>query len=84
MPTQFPTLPSCQTSLNRPRQVLQQYLKVEGLSVKYVGPGQDDSQAAAVRADNPVPPDMPLYYVEVLIVNRGVEGYLGEGHGVQG
>jgi ABC-type Fe3+ transport system substrate-binding protein len=56
---------------------MQQYLKVEGLTVKYVGPGQDDSQAAAVRADNPVPPDVPLYYFEVTIVSRGAEGYIG-------
>ena len=58
--------------------MLQQYLKVEGLTVKYVGPGHDDSQAAAVRSDNPVPPDVPLYYFEVQIVNRGAEGYIGE------
>jgi hypothetical protein len=61
-----------------PPKVLQQYLKVEGVSVKYIGPGQNDSQAAAVRADNPVPPDVPLYYFEVLVVNKGAEGYIGE------
>lgn len=59
-------------------QVIANFLKVEGLTVKYVGPGQDDSQAAAVRSDNPVPPDVPLFYFEVLIVNKGAEGYIGE------
>ncbi|KAI8471590.1 MAG: hypothetical protein J3K34DRAFT_520411 [Monoraphidium minutum] len=63
----------------RHQQVIAQYLKVEGLTVKYVGPGQDDSQAAAVRADNPVPPDVPLYYFEATIVSRGAEGYIGIG-----
>jgi hypothetical protein len=46
---------------------------------QYVGPGRDDSQAAAVRADNPVPPDVPLYYFEALVVARGAQGYIGIG-----
>jgi hypothetical protein len=69
-PSTFPPPPP-------PPQVLQQYLKIEGVAVKYIGPGQNDSQAAAVRADNPVPPDVPLYYFEVLVVNKGAEGYIG-------
>lgn len=40
-------------------------LKVEGLKVRYVGPGEDDSQAATVRANYPVPADLPLFYFEV-------------------
>lgn len=41
------------------------HLKVEGMKVKYVGPGNDDTQAASIRTNYPVPPDCPLYYFEV-------------------
>lgn len=59
-----------------PRQVMS-YLKVDGLVVKYVGPGDDDQQAAAVRSDHPVPADVPLYYFEVEVINRGDQGFIG-------
>jgi hypothetical protein len=46
------------------------YLKVDGLQVKYVGPGDEDQQAASIRANHPCPPDLPIYYFEVEV--RGV------------
>jgi hypothetical protein len=41
------------------------YLKVDGLTVKYIGPGEEDSQAASIRANYPAPADLPIYYFEV-------------------
>eukprot|EP00775_Hariotina_reticulata_P002276 gene2276-2588_t len=38
-------------------QTVQQYLKVDGCTVKYVGPGETDKQAASIYADHPVPAD---------------------------
>jgi hypothetical protein len=35
-------------------QTAQQYLKVDGCTVKYVGPGESDKQAASIYADHPV------------------------------
>jgi hypothetical protein len=108
------------------------YLQVTGDRVKYVGPGTEDKDAAAVRADHPVscsiatscssaarggggcthartlagrqagrlaaplgeelgtnprpshcfaqvPPDCPVYYYEIEIVNRGRDGFIGIG-----
>jgi hypothetical protein len=40
-------------------------MQVEGLMVKYTGPGEDDTQAATIRTNFPVPADVPLYYFEV-------------------
>lgn len=58
-------------------QQVQDYLKVDGLNVKYVGPGELDSQAATIFADKAVPQDVPMYYYEVTIVNKGDSGYIG-------
>lgn len=58
-------------------QQVQDYLKVDGLTVKYVGPGESDSQAATIFADKPVPQDVALYYYEVTIVSNGDSGYIG-------
>jgi hypothetical protein len=60
-------------------QQVQEFLKVDGLTVKYVGPGESDAQAATIFADKPVPQDVPLYYFEVTIVSKGDNGYIGEG-----
>lgn len=76
-PRQHPAPSRAPPATRPPPQIIQQYLKVEGPSIKYIGPGQDDSQAASVRSDNPVPPDVPLYYFEVTILNKGAEGYIG-------
>lgn len=58
-------------------QLSMQYLKVDGVSVKYIGPGDEDNQAAAVRADQPVPNDVPLFYFEVEVINKGDKGFIG-------
>mmetsp|Transcript_18822 Transcript_18822/g.52489 ORF Transcript_18822/g.52489 Transcript_18822/m.52489 type:complete len:547 (-) Transcript_18822:205-1845(-) len=50
-----------------------------GLKVRYVGPGQQDSDAALILADRPVPRDRPLYCFEVEILNKGAEGFIGIG-----
>lgn len=52
---------------------------MDGLTVKYVGPGELDQQAATIFADKPVPQDVPLYYFEVTILNKGDSGYIGVG-----
>lgn len=57
------------------------YLSVDGTRARYVGPGSDDRDAAAVRANHPVPPDCPIYYFEVEITSRGRDGFIGEGCG---
>ncbi|KAI9025698.1 hypothetical protein DFJ74DRAFT_705193 [Hyaloraphidium curvatum] len=50
-----------------------------GLTVNYNGTGKNDSDAAAVRANHPVPPSCGLYYFEVDIVSKGRDGYIGIG-----
>ncbi|WIA15425.1 hypothetical protein OEZ85_002076 [Tetradesmus obliquus] len=60
-------------------QAAQQYLKVDGLQVKYTGPGETDSQAASIFADHAVPQDVPLYYFEISVVNKGAQGFIGIG-----
>lgn len=35
--------------------------------------------AAAVRADYPIPPQAGIYYFEVEIVSKGQKGYIGIG-----
>ncbi|KAL6748974.1 hypothetical protein V8C86DRAFT_1082453 [Haematococcus lacustris] len=59
-------------------------LKIEGFCVKYVGPGEEDSQAATTRTNYPAPPDCPLYYFEVKVVSQGQKGYIGIGYQTEG
>eukprot|EP00123_Amoebidium_parasiticum_P004318 comp15596_c0_seq1/m.12712 comp15596_c0_seq1/g.12712 ORF comp15596_c0_seq1/g.12712 comp15596_c0_seq1/m.12712 type:complete len:495 (-) comp15596_c0_seq1:53-1537(-) len=49
------------------------------LRAKYIGPGKSDSDAAAVRANNPIPPSCGVYYYEVTITSKGRDGYIGIG-----
>ena len=48
----------------------------EGFDVKYMGPSKlhVDHEAAAARADHPMPPQCGIYYYEVTIVSKGKEG----------
>jgi len=46
------------------------FLSVDGLRVKYTGPGSTDSHAASIRANKPVPRGMPFFYYEVLVLNE--------------
>lgn len=55
------------------------YLQVSDLKVKYMGPGSDDRDAASIRANNPIPKSIPLYYWEVRILSRGRDGFIGVG-----
>ena len=49
------------------------------LSLLGVGAGKTDGDAAAVRANHPIPPQCGLYYFEVEIVSKGRDGYIGIG-----
>lgn len=49
----------------------------DGLEVRYKGPGKShDHEAAATRADHPMPPQCGIYYYEVTMVSKGKEGYV--------
>jgi len=72
----FPTGWFCDTA--RYANVMR-HLEVLQTTIKYVGPGNSDQDAAAIRTDNPVPQDCPLYYFEVAIVNEGAKGLIGIG-----
>eukprot|EP00842_Homolaphlyctis_polyrhiza_P006912 jgi/Hompol1/80/HPOL_004124-RA len=43
------------------------------------GPGKTDADAAAVRANNPIPPQTGIYYYEVTVISKGRDGYIGVG-----
>mmetsp|Transcript_12368 Transcript_12368/g.21136 ORF Transcript_12368/g.21136 Transcript_12368/m.21136 type:complete len:457 (+) Transcript_12368:167-1537(+) len=52
----------------------------ENLRVSYHGPGKTDIDAAAIRADHPIPiRDCAVFYYEVEIMNAGQSGYIGIG-----
>lgn len=47
----------------------------DGLEVRYIGPGKThEHEAAATRADYPMPPQCGIYYYEVTMVSKGKEG----------
>ena len=50
-----------------------------GTRVRYIGPGADDSDAAAVRSNRPCPRSSGIYYFEIEIIDRGRDGYIGMG-----
>ncbi|PYH90361.1 Ran-binding protein [Aspergillus ellipticus CBS 707.79] len=51
-----------------------------GLEVRYTGPvNKHDHEAAAVRADNPMPPQCGIYYFEITILSKPKEGMIGIG-----
>jgi len=54
-------------------------LQVEGSHVRYVGPGNSDEDAAALRANQPIPSTAALYYFEVEVVSQGRDGFIGIG-----
>ena len=48
----------------------------DGLEVRYMGPpNKHDHEAAAVRADHPMPRQCGIYYFEVTILQKSKEGY---------
>lgn len=54
-----------------------------GKVIKYVGPGRNDSDAAAIRSNIPVPPQVGIYYFEVKVVNRGRDGFIAVGYAIK-
>lgn len=54
-------------------------LRIDGTRVKYIGVGGDDASTAAVRANHPIPIDVPLYYFEITVLNKGQHGHIGVG-----
>jgi len=50
-------------------------IAADGLDVKYTGLSKlHDHEAAAARADHPMPPQCGIYYFEVTIISKGKEG----------
>eukprot|EP00884_Botryococcus_braunii_P010328 jgi/Botrbrau1/19297/Bobra.0073s0040.1 len=54
-------------------------LHIDGLRVKYTGPGEEVRDAASIRTNVPVAADTCIYYWEVEIVNQGRKGFIGIG-----
>ncbi|TLD38310.1 ran-binding protein [Venturia nashicola] len=49
-------------------------LTSDGLEVRYTGMGKSQEEAAAVRADHPMPRECGIYYYEVTVASKGKEG----------
>jgi len=55
-------------------------LTSDGLGVSFAGSAKyGDRDAAAVRANRPVPPQAGVYYYEVQVLDKGLSGYIGIG-----
>ncbi|CAG8580923.1 7314_t:CDS:10 [Paraglomus occultum] len=54
-------------------------LSEDRLRVNYTGVGKNDTDAAAIRANYPMPPQCGLFYFEVDIISKGKEGFIGIG-----
>jgi len=49
----------------------------DGLELRYMGQvNKHDHEAAAARADHPIPPQCGIYYYEVTILNKSKDGYV--------
>ncbi|KAI9726653.1 MAG: hypothetical protein M1834_008966 [Cirrosporium novae-zelandiae] len=57
------------------------HIESDDLEVRYVGPPvkPHEHEAAATRADYPMPPEIGIYYYEVTILSKGKEGMIGVG-----
>lgn len=55
------------------------HLDIDGLRVKYIGPGHSDGDAASVRTNISVSQSCGLFYYEVKILSKGRHGYIGVG-----
>ncbi|GJJ71317.1 Ran-binding protein 9/10 [Entomortierella parvispora] len=51
----------------------------DDLQVFYTGPGKEDRDASAIRANRSIPPQCGVYYYEVHIKSKGQSGYIGVG-----
>mmetsp|Transcript_16510 Transcript_16510/g.28622 ORF Transcript_16510/g.28622 Transcript_16510/m.28622 type:complete len:439 (+) Transcript_16510:62-1378(+) len=54
-------------------------LSESNLRVTYTGQGKSDAEAAAVRANHPIPVSCGIYYFETKVVNKGRDGFIGVG-----
>ncbi|KAI9829430.1 MAG: hypothetical protein M1819_006367 [Sarea resinae] len=54
-------------------------IQADGLEIKFTGPSKSHDEAAAVRADNPMPTECGIYYYEVTVISKGKEGLIGVG-----
>ncbi|KAK2784465.1 hypothetical protein FQN52_007169 [Onygenales sp. PD_12] len=53
-----------------------------GLEVRYLGPAnKGEHDAAAARADHPIPPQCGIYYYEITILAKPKDGMIGVGFG---
>ncbi|KAI9315253.1 concanavalin A-like lectin/glucanase domain-containing protein [Dichotomocladium elegans] len=57
---------------------------LDDTEVHYIGPGTQVSHAGMVRSNYPAPPECGLFYFEVHVLNKGVEGYIGIGFSAVG
>ncbi|WEW59838.1 hypothetical protein PRK78_005319 [Emydomyces testavorans] len=52
----------------------------DGLEVRYMGvANKQEHEAAAVRADHPMPPQCGIYYFEITIITKSTDGMIGVG-----
>lgn len=77
-----PPRPAPPTAWERPHSLLgprgnSRYIDVDGLRVRYTGPGASDKDAASVRTDVPVPETMGAFYWEVTVLSTGRDGFIG-------
>ncbi|CAE6463310.1 unnamed protein product [Rhizoctonia solani] len=55
-------------------------LSPDGREVRYPSPTHStDKEAAAIRANHPMPPACGVYYFEVQIIEKGTQGHIGIG-----
>eukprot|EP00004_Rigifila_ramosa_P008436 TRINITY_DN1967_c0_g1_i1.p1 TRINITY_DN1967_c0_g1~~TRINITY_DN1967_c0_g1_i1.p1 ORF type:complete len:374 (-),score=50.63 TRINITY_DN1967_c0_g1_i1:209-1330(-) len=54
-------------------------LSDNGLRAIYKGLGKSDSDAAAIRANRPIPASCGIFYFEIKIISKGRDGYIGIG-----
>lgn len=47
----------------------------DGLEIKFAGVAKPQDDAAAVRADHPIPRECGIYYFEVTVLGKSKEGY---------
>ncbi|KAB8446202.1 hypothetical protein FH972_025184 [Carpinus fangiana] len=52
---------------------------IDGLDVKFTGPGKAQDEAASIRADRSIPRDAGVYYFEVTVQGKHKEGLVGIG-----
>ncbi|KAF0538641.1 SPRY-domain-containing protein [Gigaspora margarita] len=51
----------------------------DNLKIEYKGPGRTSTDAASIRTNNPIPPEVGLYYFEITVLDKGEGGCIGIG-----